>query len=93
LLESSIKAALDIDWTDDEQKDQAIKVLTEQLNSLREWLEKRLPEEIERPPLKEHVATLEPIRRQDLEPDPEGGGERIREGVAKERRVSIEDLK
>jgi hypothetical protein len=31
------------------------------------------------------------IRRQDLEPDPQGGGPRIREGVAEDRRVSIVD--
>ena len=91
LLEPSIKAALDIDWTNDKQKDDAIKVLTEQLDSLHGWLEKRLPEEMKNPPLKEHVATLEQLRSQDLEPDPNGGGERIREGVAKERRVSVED--
>jgi hypothetical protein len=91
LLEPSIKAALDIDWTDEERRSEALKLLTEQLDSLQSWLAKRLPEEIGKPPLKEHVATLEQIRKQDLEPDPGGGGERIREGVAKERRVSIED--
>jgi Transposase DDE domain len=91
LLKPSIKAALDIDWTDDEQKGEAIKVLTEQLDSLQSWLEKRLPEELIKPPLKEHVATLGQIRKQDLEPDPGGGGHRIREGVAPERRVSLED--
>ena len=31
------------------------------------------------------------IRTQDLEPDPQGGGSRIREGVAADRRVSIAD--
>jgi hypothetical protein len=91
LLEPSIKAALDIDWTDDEEKDDAIKRLTAELDSLQTWLEQRLPEEMKKPPLKEYVATLEQIRNQDLEPDPDGGGERIREGVAKERRVSVED--
>jgi len=91
LLAPSIKAALDIDWSDEEQKDGAIKLLTKQLDALQSWLEKRLAEELKKPPLKEHVATLEQIRNQDLEPDPKGGGERIREGVAHERRVSIED--
>ncbi len=91
LLEPSIKAGLDVDWSDDEQKDEAIKLLTQQLNSLQRWLEQRLPQELSKPPLRERVATLEQIRKQDLEPDPNGGGERIREGVAEERRVSIED--
>lgn len=91
LLASSIKAALDIDWSDEEQKNGAIKLLTEQLDALHSWLEKRLTEELKKPPLQEHVATLEQIRNQDLEPDPKGGGERIRPSVAHERRVSIED--
>jgi hypothetical protein len=91
LLEPSIKAALDIDWSDNELKDEAIKSLTEQLDALRGWLEKRLPEELKKPPLKEHIKTLQQIRAQDLEPDPNGGGERIREGVAEERRISVED--
>ena len=91
LLESSIKAALDVDWTDEEQKDEAIKKLTRQLDALEQWIEKRLPEEMKKPPLREHVETLAQIRKQDLEPDPNGGGARIRDGVAEERRVSIED--
>ena len=40
---------------------------------------------------RQHVETLVQIRTQDLEPDPRGGGPRIREGVAEDRRVSIED--
>jgi hypothetical protein len=91
LLESSIKAALDVDWTDDEQKDEAIKTLSAQLDALHRWLEARLPEEMKKPPLKDELATLEHIRDQNLEPDPDGGGVRIREGVAEERQVSIED--
>ncbi|MGA7745231.1 MAG: hypothetical protein ABSF35_23600 [Polyangia bacterium] len=47
-----------------------------------------LPEELRKPPLKEHLDTLAQIRTQDLEPDPDGGGggdTRIREGVAADR--------
>lgn len=91
LNEPSIKAALDVDWSDAEQKKGAIKILTAQLDSLQSWLERRLPEELKKPPLEEHVATLQHIRDQNLEPDPGGGGERIRDGVAKDRQVSIED--
>jgi len=91
LLEPSIKAALDIDWSDDQQKDKAIESLTEQLDALHDWLEKRFQEELKKPPLGEHIKTLEQIRAQNLEPDPKGGGERIREGVAGERRISVQD--
>ena len=91
LLASSVKKGLDIDWNDGVEKAGAIKTLTGQLDSLQRWLEKRLPDELVEPPLKDEVATLNQIRNQDLEPDPGGGGQKIREGVAKDRRVSIED--
>jgi len=91
LLESSIKRALDIDWNDAVEQTAAIKTFSRQLDSLQSWIARHLPEEIAKPPLKESVATLVQIRGQDLEPDPNGGGSRIREGVAADRRVSIED--
>ncbi|HEX7677523.1 MAG TPA: IS1182 family transposase [Thermoanaerobaculia bacterium] len=92
LLASSVKAALDLDWSDPDEKATAIPTLIEQLTSLEQWVTARLPEEIARPPLDEHVATLRQIIGQDLEPDPDGGGRlRIREGVAEDRRISIED--
>jgi len=92
LVASSVKAALDLDWSDPDEKATAIPALIEQLTSLEQWLTRRLPDEMTRPPLDEHVATLHQIIGQDLEPDPSGGGRlRIREGVAEDRRVSIED--
>jgi len=91
LLESSIKRALDIDWNEAVEKTEAIKTFSRQLDSLHAWIARQLPEEIATPPLKAHVEALVQIRTQDLEPDPDGGGSRIREGVAADRRVSIED--
>lgn len=92
LLESSVKKALDLEWSDPEAKAQAVDTLARQIESLETWLRDKLPEEMKQPPLKEHVETLTQIRTQDLEPDPSGGGKtRIREGVAAERRVSVED--
>ena len=92
LLESSVKKALDLEWSAPGARDEAVDILARQIASLETWLQKNLPEELAKPPLKEHVDTLVQIRTQDLEPDPSGGGKtRIREGVAAERRVSIED--
>jgi hypothetical protein len=92
LLASSVKAALDLDWSDPDEKASAIPTLIEELTRLEHWLTVRVPDEITRPPLDEHVATLRQIVGQDLEPDPGGsGGLRIREGVAEDRRVSVED--
>ena len=92
LLESSVKKALDLDWSDPAEKATAIPTVTEQLTSLERWVTARLPAELARPPLDEHIATLHQIIGQDLEPDPSGNGRlRIRQGVAENRRVSIED--
>jgi hypothetical protein len=91
LLASSIKRALDLDWNDAVEKTAAITIFSRQLDSLHAWIAHQLPEALVKPPLKEHVATLVQIRTQDLEPDPHHGGTRIRDGVAADRRVSIED--
>jgi hypothetical protein len=91
LVESSIKKALDLDWGDDDAKHEGLNRLLEELDSLDAWLKRELAEELKKPPLDVHVATLEKIRDQNLEPDPGGGGQRIREGVAPDRRISVEE--
>lgn len=91
LLESSIKRGLDIDWNDAVEKTAAIKTFTRQLDALQSWIERHCPADIAQPPLKEAIEALGHIRTQDLEPDPQGGGSRIRDGVAEDRRVSITD--
>jgi hypothetical protein len=91
LMGSSIKAALDIDWNDAGEKTAALNTLVRQLDALQVWIEGRLPKEMATPPLKQHLQTLAQIRTQDLEPDPGGRGLRVRQGVAEDRRVSIED--
>jgi hypothetical protein len=91
LLESSVKKALDLDWSNPAQKASAVKSLAVQLDNLKDWISLRLREELAKPPLKERVETLAQLMSQDLEPDPDGGGLRIREGVAPDRRVSVED--
>jgi hypothetical protein len=91
LTESSIKKALDLEWSDPEQKAGAVMTIVEQLDALEAWVAKHLPEQAKHPPLSDLLATLRQLRDQDLEPDPSGGGSRIRRGVAADRRVSVED--
>lgn len=92
VLESSVKKALDLEWSVPESKAVAVDILVEQIEFLEAWLREQLPEEMRQPPLKDHVDTLEQIKSQDLEPDPSGKSRsRIREGVAPERRISVED--
>jgi hypothetical protein len=100
LAETSVKKALDYTWSDAEDKADAVSILVTQLTSLERWLQKKLPDALKQPPLADNIETLHQIMKQDLEPDPNGGGARggrgprsvrIREGVAPDRRVSIED--
>jgi IS5 family transposase len=93
LLESSIKKALDLDWTRPGVRNEGLRALLSQLEKLVSWVTRRLPEEATQPPLQEALATLDQIKTQDLEPDPNtpGSGARIKQGVAKDRRVSITD--
>jgi hypothetical protein len=91
LVGTSIKRALDREWSDPEQKAEAIMTLVEQLDALQDWLSEQMPDRVDQPPMAEHLKTLRQLREQDLEPDPSGGGPRIRHGVAEDRRVSVQD--
>lgn len=92
LVESSVKKALDIDWSDPRAKDAAVADLVGQIDSLHRYLKRNLLLAMKQLPLKEHVETLARIMAQDLEPDPSGGGaQRIRQGVAPDRQISITD--
>jgi Transposase DDE domain/Transposase domain (DUF772) len=91
LLAPSVKAGLDVDWSDPQAPTAALQQLVAQLEALATWIQRRLPEALTRGPLQEHVATLHQVQAQDLEPQPAGPGVRLRQGVAPERRCSIED--
>jgi hypothetical protein len=88
----SVKAALDKKWGHEDDRHDAATQLVDELTKLERWLEKHLTDEVKRPPLKDHLATVHQIVAQDLEPDPGGkGGSRVAKGVAPDRRVSVED--
>lgn len=91
LMASSVKKALDVEWSDPVQKAAALNLLIQQLDSLRQWIDRSLPEHLKEPPLRQTLETLKQLVEQDIEPDPNGGGSRIRKGVARERRISVED--
>jgi hypothetical protein len=90
LAASSTKAGLDIDWNDGEQKAEALNRLCLQLDRLTAWVAKRRPKETEDAPLNRYIQALVEVKAQDLEPR-EAGGVQIRQGVAEDRRISIED--
>jgi hypothetical protein len=86
-----LKAALESDWGDAEQKQQALHRLCDEWEALQTWLGEHVPVELKQPPLTAAVETLRLILAQDLEPTPTGDGTQIREGVAKDRQISLAD--
>lgn len=91
LLGRSVKAKLDIDWSDEGQRHDALQRLLADVQRLRAWVDQRLTDCTTVPSMKEALELLERVVKQDLEPDPDRGGQRIRKGVAKDRRISISD--
>lgn len=92
LSEDSVKAALDIDWDDDEAQREALNQLVAQVDRLDTWVTKRAKTQVQTSPLKEALALMHHVAGQDIEPDPDGGGGvRITEGVARERVISLSD--
>lgn len=89
LLASSIKAGLDIDWSDPKQKAMGVEIVERQVSSLQQWVDRHLDEFVDEP-LRPYIDAISQVRNQDLEAS-ETGGVRIRQGVAPERRISIED--
>src|SRR5512147_776404 len=61
----SLKAALDIDWGDAEQKQQALQRLCNELDALQTWIGEHVPVEVKQPPLAAAVATLHTLMVQD----------------------------
>ena len=90
---SSLQAALDRNWGEPRAKEQALRLVLEEVDRWKRWLEQHqgLPEP--QSPLREVMETLVQIVEQDTEPDPEGGpgGRRIKKQRVPDRRMSIED--
>jgi len=91
LAAKSIKKALDRDWSDPEQKGEAVDIVAKQVLSMERWLSRNLAEEVGNPDLKDLVDTLHQLMEQDLETDHEHDRLRIAQQVAEDRRISIED--
>ncbi len=91
LTADSIKAALDIDWDDDEAQQAALQSLLRQVDALERWVARRAQKESEIPPLKDSLELLRRLVDQDIEPDPSGEGRRIKQEVTKERVISVAD--
>ncbi len=86
---SSLKAALDLNWDDPDQKNLALGIVLEALERFETFVQAQ-PENIEHPQVQRALETARQIEAQDVEVDAHGEI-KLLSGVAKERRISIED--
>jgi hypothetical protein len=86
---SSLKAALDRDWDDAAEREQALVVVLETLNAVEQWLDSQ-PEGHDDPVVHYSMAAAQQVKQQDVE-FPEIGNATLRKGVAKDRPITIED--
>jgi Transposase domain (DUF772) len=70
--QSSLKAALDLDWGDPMARARALGLVLEEVERLKHWLEQQSSLSIHEPPMQEVIATLDQMIAQDTEPDPDG---------------------
>ncbi|MBK6916492.1 MAG: IS1182 family transposase [Deltaproteobacteria bacterium] len=89
---SSIKAALDIDWDDHDQRSEALQRLVGEAQALLDWARARAPDAMKEREVEQAAVLLERVLHQDTEPDPERPRRvRIRKGVAEDRVCSVGD--
>jgi hypothetical protein len=86
---SSVKAGLDINWNDPEDKAEALVRLCKQTDRLMAWVERHLVV-AETSPLSRYIEALAQVKAQDVEKGPDGRVQ-LKQGVAEDRRISIED--
>jgi len=91
--QSSLKAALDLDWGAPTARASALRLVLEEVERWTNWLEQQQRLAAQEPPMQAMLETIAQIVAQDTEPDPEGGpgARRIKQHVAPDRRISIED--
>lgn len=89
LAGSSLKAALDVDWDDGEARQQALQGILDTLQAVEQWLTEECEGEVNAQ-VQEALATAHEVREQDVESDQDGRAV-LRQGVAKDRRIAVED--
>ncbi len=86
---SSLKAALDRDWDDLEAREEALGLVLKTLSAVERWLDSQ-PEGFDEPVVQYSMAAAQQVKQQDVEIT-EAGKTSLRKGVAKDRRITIED--
>lgn len=88
---SSLKAALDLDWDDPVAKSQALETILQALDEVESWVQ-QLPDlnNTIATEVQDTLAVGRQVQAQDVE-EAADGSPKLRKGVAKNRRISIED--
>jgi hypothetical protein len=85
---TSLKAALDSDWDQRGQREEALSLVLQILQAVETWVQTLQPEEMEL--AQPSLAVAQQVQTQDIAFDEKGKASLIK-GVAKDRRISIED--
>src|SRR5438552_16466293 len=86
---TSLKAALDRDLDQQLQKDEALDLVLQVLQTVQTWVE-TLTDEEEKAAAQLGVQVAQQVKEQDVQVDEQGKAS-LRKGVAKDRRISVED--
>jgi transposase len=89
LAASSLKAALDLEWDDPAAREHALATVLAAVDALTAWVA-TAPPGSDRPAVGHSLAVAQQVRQQDVD-EPAQGPARLRQGVAKDRRISVED--
>jgi hypothetical protein len=85
---TSLKAALDRDWDQLGQREEALGLVLKVLPTVESWVQTLYPEEMEL--AQPSLAIAQQVKEQDVQVDEKGKASLIK-GVAKDRRISVED--
>jgi len=86
----SVKAALDLDWDAPGAQQHALTRILDDLSAVEHWLDTQLAPAAVAPQVAASLAVAEQVCTQDLTAAPQGTPA-LRQGVAAERRISVED--
>src|SRR5438270_3376558 len=86
---SSLKATLDRDWDQQLQKDEALELVLQVMSMVQSWVQ-TLADPEEKAVAHQVVKIAEQVQKQDVEVNEQGKASLVK-GVAKDRRISVED--
>jgi hypothetical protein len=88
---TSLKAALDLDWDEPQSRNLALSTILQALNSVESWVEQKTDlDDKTTSQVSKSLKDARQIEAQDLE-EASDGSPKLRKGVARDRRISIED--